>query len=177
MTSDTNAISFVTEFLCVDGRYIVLVDTIGLGGSGKYHDRMSFAGDWVRIFSPRADSQAVQASRKTFSHLPGEMTSRAKHIPPVEDRQTTMTPFSGLGDDSQTRRPELAHPKRDIQAVIAEAWNPVSEWCARTENRFRAITQHTIYNRTDSREPFRPTVKGFLYFIDITDAAGLNEDN
>ncbi|KAH8834592.1 hypothetical protein DL96DRAFT_1581028 [Flagelloscypha sp. PMI_526] len=87
MTSDTNAISYVTDALSINGRKIVLVDTIGLGGSEDEHDRMSFAGDWVRIFSPGGDS------------------------------------------------------------------------------------------RTGSGGTLRPTVKGFLYFIDITDAAGLNEDN
>ncbi len=62
MTSDTNAISYVTEPLSVDNRKFVLVDTIGLGGSGETHDRVNLAAEWVRIFSPGGDRCALHSA-------------------------------------------------------------------------------------------------------------------
>ncbi len=55
MESDTNAISYVTEPLSVGNRKVVLVDTIGLGGSGERHNKINFAADWVKIFCPGRD--------------------------------------------------------------------------------------------------------------------------
>ncbi|KAH8824124.1 hypothetical protein DL96DRAFT_1616420 [Flagelloscypha sp. PMI_526] len=86
LRSDTNTISYVTTSCSIDRRKIVLVDTIGLGGSGEDHDRVSLAAKWVEIFRPGGDS------------------------------------YTGKGGK------------------------------------------------------LHPTVKGFLYFIDITDGAGLNKD-
>ncbi|KAH8822445.1 hypothetical protein DL96DRAFT_1819917 [Flagelloscypha sp. PMI_526] len=50
--SDNREISYVNQPIRVDGRDVFLVDTIGLGGSGKYHDRLSFTWKWLSIFHP-----------------------------------------------------------------------------------------------------------------------------
>ncbi|KAH8799601.1 hypothetical protein DL96DRAFT_1687860 [Flagelloscypha sp. PMI_526] len=52
ITSDTNEVSYVNEPIRVDGHDVFLVDTIGLGGSGKDHDRASFTWKWLRILHP-----------------------------------------------------------------------------------------------------------------------------
>ncbi|KAH8822446.1 hypothetical protein DL96DRAFT_351590 [Flagelloscypha sp. PMI_526] len=52
ITSDTNEISYVNEPIRIDDRDVFLVDTIGLGGSGKDHDRVSFALKWLGILYP-----------------------------------------------------------------------------------------------------------------------------
>ncbi|KAH8793665.1 hypothetical protein DL96DRAFT_1828134 [Flagelloscypha sp. PMI_526] len=52
ITSDTNEISYVNKPIPVDGLDVFLVDTIGLGGSGKDHDRGSFTLTWLSIFRP-----------------------------------------------------------------------------------------------------------------------------
>ncbi|KAH8824123.1 hypothetical protein DL96DRAFT_1616418 [Flagelloscypha sp. PMI_526] len=60
LKSDTNEISYVSTPCLVDQRKIVLVDTIGLGGSGDEHDRVSLAVKWVEIFRPSRDSKRYQ---------------------------------------------------------------------------------------------------------------------
>ncbi|KAH8799574.1 hypothetical protein DL96DRAFT_1824294 [Flagelloscypha sp. PMI_526] len=50
--SDTNEISYANRPIRVDDHEVFLVDTIGLGGSGEYHDRASFAWKWLRILHP-----------------------------------------------------------------------------------------------------------------------------
>ncbi|KAH8799592.1 hypothetical protein DL96DRAFT_1720087 [Flagelloscypha sp. PMI_526] len=52
ITSDTNEISYVNEPIRVGDLDVFLVDTIGLGGSGKDHDRASFTWQWLRILHP-----------------------------------------------------------------------------------------------------------------------------
>ncbi|KAH8799593.1 hypothetical protein DL96DRAFT_872478 [Flagelloscypha sp. PMI_526] len=52
LTSDTNEISYVNEPISVGDLEVYLVDTVGLGGSGKDHDRASFAWRWLRILHP-----------------------------------------------------------------------------------------------------------------------------
>ncbi|KAH8799575.1 hypothetical protein DL96DRAFT_871970 [Flagelloscypha sp. PMI_526] len=50
ITPDTNEISYVNWPILVDDHDVFLVDTIGLGGSGEDHDRLSFAWKWLSIF-------------------------------------------------------------------------------------------------------------------------------
>ncbi|KAH8834620.1 hypothetical protein DL96DRAFT_1551365 [Flagelloscypha sp. PMI_526] len=45
MESDTDAITYVNEPLVIDQRSVVLVDSIGLGGSGENHDRVRYGVD------------------------------------------------------------------------------------------------------------------------------------
>ncbi|KAH8799609.1 hypothetical protein DL96DRAFT_1564588 [Flagelloscypha sp. PMI_526] len=52
ITSDTNEISYVKEPLLVGDQKLHLVDTVGLGGSGKNHDRASFTWKWLSILHP-----------------------------------------------------------------------------------------------------------------------------
>ncbi|KAH8834684.1 hypothetical protein DL96DRAFT_1808658 [Flagelloscypha sp. PMI_526] len=52
ITSDTNEISYVNQPIRVDDHDVFLVDTIGLGGSGRDHDRASFTWKWLRILHP-----------------------------------------------------------------------------------------------------------------------------
>ncbi|KAH8799632.1 hypothetical protein DL96DRAFT_1824332 [Flagelloscypha sp. PMI_526] len=53
--SDTSEISYVNQPIRVGDRDIFLVDTIGLGGSGRDHDRASFTWKWLCIFHPGND--------------------------------------------------------------------------------------------------------------------------
>ncbi|KAH8799571.1 hypothetical protein DL96DRAFT_1687845 [Flagelloscypha sp. PMI_526] len=55
LTSDTNEISYVNEPIRVDDHDVFLVDTVGLGGSGDDHDRLSFAWKWLSIFHTGKD--------------------------------------------------------------------------------------------------------------------------
>ncbi|KAH8799605.1 hypothetical protein DL96DRAFT_1824313 [Flagelloscypha sp. PMI_526] len=55
LTSDTNEISYVNRPIRVNDHDVLLVDTIGLGGSGKNHDRLSFTWKWLSIFHPGND--------------------------------------------------------------------------------------------------------------------------
>ncbi|KAH8799569.1 P-loop containing nucleoside triphosphate hydrolase protein [Flagelloscypha sp. PMI_526] len=55
LTSDTNEISYVNWPIRVDDHDVFLVDTIGLGGSGKDHDRLSLAWKWLSIFHTGKD--------------------------------------------------------------------------------------------------------------------------
>ncbi|KAH8799604.1 hypothetical protein DL96DRAFT_1824312 [Flagelloscypha sp. PMI_526] len=50
--SDTNEISYVNRPIRVGRLDVLLVDTIGLGGSGEGHDRASFTWKWLRILHP-----------------------------------------------------------------------------------------------------------------------------
>ncbi|KAH8793662.1 hypothetical protein DL96DRAFT_1691108 [Flagelloscypha sp. PMI_526] len=50
--SDTNDISYVNQPITVNGADLILVDTVGLGGSGEGHDRSSFAWKWLEILHP-----------------------------------------------------------------------------------------------------------------------------
>ncbi|KAH8822444.1 hypothetical protein DL96DRAFT_1714759 [Flagelloscypha sp. PMI_526] len=50
--SDNREISYVNQPIRVDDSELFLVDTIGLGGSEEYHDRLSFTWKWLSIFHP-----------------------------------------------------------------------------------------------------------------------------
>ncbi|KAH8799572.1 hypothetical protein DL96DRAFT_1824293 [Flagelloscypha sp. PMI_526] len=55
LTSETQEISYVAQPIRVDDHEVVLVDTVGLGGSGEDHDRASFTWKWLSIFHSGKD--------------------------------------------------------------------------------------------------------------------------
>ncbi|KAH8793663.1 hypothetical protein DL96DRAFT_223970 [Flagelloscypha sp. PMI_526] len=59
ITSDTTEISYVNEPIRVGDIDVLLVDTIGLGGSEEDHDRMSFTWMWLGIFHPGKDRKTA----------------------------------------------------------------------------------------------------------------------
>ncbi|KAH8793661.1 hypothetical protein DL96DRAFT_223811 [Flagelloscypha sp. PMI_526] len=56
--SDTNDISYVNQPISVGDLDVYLVDTVGIGGSGEGHDRLSFAWKWLGIFHPGDDRKS-----------------------------------------------------------------------------------------------------------------------
>ncbi|KAH8793664.1 hypothetical protein DL96DRAFT_1828133 [Flagelloscypha sp. PMI_526] len=59
ITSDTTEISYVNEPIRVGDIDVLLVDTIGLGGSEEENDRMSFTRKWLSIFRPGKDRKTA----------------------------------------------------------------------------------------------------------------------
>ncbi|KAH8799602.1 hypothetical protein DL96DRAFT_1720097 [Flagelloscypha sp. PMI_526] len=69
LTADTDDISYANKPIRVDDRDIFLVDTIGLGGSGKDHDRLSFTWKWLGIFRPGSDKDRKTALEPTVKGI------------------------------------------------------------------------------------------------------------